>query len=168
MSEAIRNLTILIWAACAFNSPAYAQNRSGIVEEKPVSAPTIVTGAAATPDGGQNTFTIEQPQNGPNPLGDPIPNVSLPRTPQDADANLPTTTSDAVPTPTNTTQMPSGSLVREATPQQAQQLGKDFQNTLLEANVMVYDVQAYPEADLPVIGNPSQPETIYSPNVNNP
>ena len=41
-----------------------------------------------------------------------------------------------------------------------------FQNTLMEANGMVYDVQAFPEADVPVISDTSNPETIYSPNVN--
>ena len=45
-------------------------------------------------------------------------------------------------------------------------LGRDFQNTLLEANGMVYDVQAYPLKDMGVIGNSANPKTIYSPNVN--
>ena len=36
------------------------------------AAPTVVFGAAATPDGGQNTFVVEQPKDAPNPLGNPI------------------------------------------------------------------------------------------------
>ena len=36
----------------------------------------------------------------------------------------------------------------------------------MEADGMVYDVQAYPTEDLKAIGNSSNPETIYSPNVN--
>ena len=45
-------------------------------------------------------------------------------------------------------------------------LGNDFENTLLEANDRVYDVQSYPEADFKAMGNSANPQTIYSPNVN--
>ena len=61
----------------------------------------------------------------------------------------------------------NGADTNEVVPEsQAQQLGDKFQNTLMEANGMIYDVQAYPEADIPVIGDSANPKTIYSPNVN--
>ena len=60
----------------------------------------------------------------------------------------------------------SASQINPNTAQGQKELGKDFQNTLLEADGMVYDVQAYPEEDLKAIGNPSDPATLYSPNVN--
>ena len=59
-----------------------------------------------------------------------------------------------------------GPVPQPETPLNSQQLGKDFQNTLMEANGMVYDVQAYPVEDFDAIGDPSNPQTIYSPNVN--
>lgn len=140
--------------------------------------PTIVYGAAATPDGGQDVFVVEQPKDAPNPLGDPITGPDTP--PEVFDVGTPSAgkigtvpssgepqqgsqlnqqwqNAPAVPTP----------LQNGNPPEEAEALGKDFQNTLMEANGMVYDVQAYPEQDLGVIGNPSNPETIYSPNVNN-
>ena len=36
----------------------------------------------------------------------------------------------------------------------------------MEANGRIYDIQSYPEQDINVMNNPSDPQTIYSPNVN--
>ncbi len=170
MSEAVRNLVLLVWAVSAINTTAYAETQSGIMEEKtvetkaPVSAPTVVFGAAATPDGGEDAVLVEQPENAANPLGNPIPEQVAPQPVTEPNSNMP---EDAVPAAAKDAGGPVfGQGSRVVAPGAAQKLGKDFQNTLMESNGMVYDIQAYPEADLPVIGNPANPETIYSPNVN--
>lgn len=143
---------------------AQAQNKAD-------DAPTVVFGAAATPDGDQNVFVVEQPKNAPNPLGDPLPDPEPTQPPfvpsrfkkvNAAAVVAPRMQDDAVAPVDPIPPLNNGSL-----PAESQALGKDFQNTLMEANGMVYDVQAYPEQDLDVIGNPSNPQTIYSPNVNN-
>lgn len=119
---------------------------------------TMIFGAAATEDGGQNMFVVEQPKDGPNPLGDPI--VVQPE--EAAVQKLPAPKvvqpqADNKTLPQNQTEKPAN----------VQELGQDFQNTLMEANGRVYDIQSFPKQDMEVMGNPSNPETIYSPNVNN-
>ena len=114
--------------------------------------PTVVIGEAKTSDGGENVFEVEQPNNAPNPLGNPIVIQS-----NDAQEENQQTTDEINDKKTKN---------QEQQPQNATQAGQDFQNTLLEANGRVYDVQSYPEGDLPIMGDSANPETIYSPNVN--
>ena len=143
------------------------------------NSPTVVFGAAATPDGKQNTFMVEQPKDAPNPLGNPITGDNT--TPQVFDVsnemtNQSTSTDNLQPAPQpiddpnalseQNTVAPNESSNADL-PQEAQSLGQDFQNTLMEANGRIYDVQSYPEQDINVMDNPSDPQTIYSPNVNN-
>lgn len=139
---------------------ASAQEQAKQVE----GTPTVVFGVAATPDGGQDMFMVEQPENAANPLGDPI--VVEPKE------------NNQVSRPQNCPPCDNGEPASKAEPTvvqpqnnnpatNAETLGKDFQNTLMEANGRIYDVQSFPEQDMKVIGNPSNPQTIYSPNVNN-
>ena len=116
-------------------------------------SPTVVFGAAETKDGGQNVFVVRQPENAPNPLGNPLP---MP--------NKPVEVFGDVYKPTN---KQSNVNISNANNQSQQNLGNDFENTLLEANDRVYDIQSYLKADFKAMENPSNPETIYSPNVNN-
>lgn len=115
--------------------------------------PTIVYGSAATPDGKQKVFVVEQPKDAPNPLGNPIVG---PDKPVEVFGNL-----DGL----RDNQNQLNSHISEESENQ-NNLGSDFENTLLEANDRVYDVQSYPEADFKAMSNPSNPQTIYSPNVN--
>lgn len=117
--------------------------------------PTFVEAIANTPNGGKNIAIIEQP-NSENPLGNPIigPYVA-PKAYNAADALHDDV--NAVAGQTNT---------EKNLPQQAQSLGQQFKNTLMEANGEIYDVQSYPVQDIGVIGNNADPQTIYSPNVN--
>ena len=55
----------------------------------------------------------------------------------------------------------------ESSKKEDAELGKQFRNTLLEANGRVYDIQSYPEQDFMLMNNSAEPQTIYSPNVNN-
>ena len=125
---------------------------------------TVVYGAAKTSDGGENVFVVEQPNGNINPLGDPLPNSGNP--PKDFDVDTENNTIDKNKQWQDTPSVPLP-LQNENNIEKAVDLGKDFQNTLMEANGRVYDIQSYPEQDFKVMGNPSEPQTIYSPNVNN-
>ena len=172
MSEALKNLALLLWAMCAIHTDAYAAEKQGVAEENNLQneaeTPTIVYGSAQTASGGEDTFVVEQPDNAPNPLGDPLPEPQTSPEDYTLQQNQPSqqnaSKNSAVTEPSALGNGPQGVPVVE--PDASQELGNQFQNTLMEANGMVYDVQAFPGADMPVINNPSNPETIYSPNVN--
>lgn len=157
MNKIISVFVVLLAFSCIMAS---AQEQARQVE----GTPTMVFGAAATPEGGQDMFMVEQPENAPNPLGNPI--VVEPKT-----ANQTTQLQDCPPC--DTQQQVSKAEPVAIQPQNnnpaidSQVLGKDFQNTLMEANGRIYDVQSFPKQDMKVLGNPSNPQTIYSPNVNN-
>lgn len=175
MNEGMRNLAVLVWALCAINNNSYASdNKMIIAEESAQNAPTIIYGASRKSNGEKDEVVVEQPEGAPNPLGDPIvpsnptANPTLPAekimTAPEAAATkpeLPVVTDNKAALPVENTEVNGENSV-----QNLQKLGKDFQNTLLESDGMVYDVQAYPEEDLKAIGNPSNPATLYSPNVN--
>lgn len=138
-------------------------------QEQKDDNPTLVFGSAATPDGSQNMFLVEQPKNAPNPLGNPI--VVTPETENSGEMPNEANTSAASQSPDNAPNV-ADEVKGVGTPNpnpatEAEALGKDFENTLMEANGRVYDIQSYPEADLKVMDNSSDPQTIYSPNVNN-
>ncbi len=160
---------LLTTALCSVISLASAQESSD---------PTVVFGAAATPDGGQNEFLVEQPKDAPNPLGDPLPYAEENNQPTQvgtqADAQSATAenkNSESVPM----NLQPNAADVNDGIPnienmnpqEAAQTLGNDFQNTVTEANGRIYDIQSFPEEDVNVMSNPSEPQSIYSPNVNN-
>lgn len=115
--------------------------------------PTIIYGSAATSDGEQNAFVVEQPENAPNPLGNPIVGENRP---VEVFGNLDEGRDDQ----NNFNRDNRENLNNQNNP------GNDFENTLLEANDRVYDIQSYPKSDFKVMDNPVEPQTIYSPNVN--
>ena len=165
MDEAFRNVAVLVWALCAINNDSYAGENLVIAEENHASASTIVYGSAATPSGGRDETVVEQPEGTPNPLGNPIPDENSANNADVSDEPaVPVSEAKSV-VKTSPAEQP-GAFPQPEAPLNSQQLGKDFQNTLMEANGMVYDVQAYPVEDFDAIGNPSNPQTIYSPNVN--
>ena len=132
------------------------------------STPTVVLGEAARPDGGQNIFIVEQPKNLPNPLGDPIVGPNTPPKVFNEDSSNGNTKNYRSPSNNQWQEAPSvPDPIQNLSPQEEGiSLGKDFQNTLMEANDRIYDVQSYPIEDINVMSNPSEPQTIYSPNVN--
>ena len=129
--------------------------------------PTEVYGAANTSDGGKNVFVIEQPNNEENPLGNPLPNVSddTKRLSGQNDIQKEDMVNYKEQSPANNINISSEQDAN--LPQEDAELGKQFRNTLLEANGRVYDIQSYPKEDFMLMSNPSEPQTIYSPNVNN-
>ena len=138
----MKEFVFFMLVICSFTSYSFASD-----------TPTFFYGSAATSDGKQKEFVVEQPEDAPNPLGDPIVG---PNKPVEVFGDL-----DGL-----RDNQPQLNSVEKNTYNQ-NSLGNDFENTLLEANDRVYDVQSYPEDDFNVIGNPSNPQTIYSPNVNN-
>ena len=156
LGEGIRNFAVLLWTVCAINSEAYAQTSQTIGEEQ-MDTPTEVMAIAKTSAGDDDVFIVEQPKGAPNPLGNPIAANGEKIV---ESAGFVSETSN----PETNTEVNNRNVV--VPPSEAQKLGKDFQNTLEEANGMIYDVQSYPEADIPVISDSANPETIYSPNVN--
>lgn len=129
--------------------------------------PTEVYGAANTPDGGKDVFVIEQPNNEENPLGNPLPNVSdnAKQLSGQNDTQKEDVVNDKEHISSNNINVSSEQTAN--LPQEDAELGKQFRNTLLEANGRVYDIQSYPEQDFMLMNNPAEPQTIYSPNVNN-
>ena len=119
-----------------------------------VDSPTGVYGSAETSSGNQKVFIVEQPENSPNPLGNPIvgPSKSVEVFGDSYNQNA---------NQLQTVKNPEQNLENQ------NDLGDDFENTLLEANDRVYDIQSYPKADFKAMENPADPQTIYSPNVNN-
>lgn len=163
MSEMVKIFAMFLWVSCAINGSVPPAEAQGIREEKEMtvsaSAPTIVYGKSECSDGTTDEFMLEQPAGAANPLGNPLSEVI-----ESEGADVP----NVVTAPRQTGEEKTG-IQPETLPADAaaaQKLGTQFQNTLMEADGMVYDIQAYPTQDLKVIGNPSNPETIYSPNVN--
>ncbi len=125
------------------------------------NSPTLVYSSAATADGKENVFIVEQPKDAPNPLGNPLPDTPSPQVVQPALATPHSVSiSQKQSTDTQNYNVPTN------LPAEDKALGQKFQNTIMEADGMVYDVQAYPTQDLKLMSNPSNPQTIYSPNVN--
>ena len=145
MTKKIIGFALIVVLVCLFVWRVSAQNRG-------VELPTVVMGEAQNPNGSENVFIVAQPEDAPNPLGDPIVGNN-----QEAKTVI-NNDIDATGAETKSTE--------NQQPQNAEQAGKDFENTLLEANGRVYDVQSYPEGDLPLMDNSANPDTIYSPNVN--
>lgn len=131
-----------------------------VITNSAQAQPTIVEAIANTPDGKKNIAIIEQP-NGENPLGNPIVGPYI--APQAYNAADSTNNNN---TAADTLAAAKTFNNNDSLPQQAKTLGKQFKNTLMEANGEIYDVQSYPLQDINVIGNNANPQTIYSPNVN--
>ena len=161
MSEMVKNFAMLLWIACAINNGSSSAHAQGIQEEnkmQPDTIPTIVFGKSERSDGEIDEVVVEQSNNNINPLGDPLPEVV---TESKQTETLPTKNNSELSTTSKPDKM---SLSKDV--DVTDNLGKQFQNTLMEANGRVYDVQSFPVEDMNAIGNSSNPETIYSPNVN--
>ncbi|MBQ7285707.1 MAG: hypothetical protein IJW72_05595 [Alphaproteobacteria bacterium] len=161
MSEMVKNFAMLLWIACAINNGSSSAHAQGIQEEskmQPDTIPTIVFGKSERSDGEIDEVVVEQSNNNINPLGKPLPEVV---TDSKQTESLPTKNNSELSTTSKPDKM---SLSKDV--DVTDNLGKQFQNTLMEANGRVYDVQSFPVEDMNAIGNSSNPETIYSPNVN--
>ena len=134
----------------------------------PASAqtPTVVYGAAETAVGNENQFMVIQPENAPNPLGNPIV------TPPDTQTTIPAATSQEIPQQQSTVstqnkRQPAENVINQTaeqnpepfseTPQQEQ---NQIQNTLYQGGNRIYDVQSFPINDIKTITEPNIQPTI--------
>ena len=123
---------------------------------------TVVYGSAATQQGSQDTFVVEQPADAANPLGSPIVDDS---TAQPA-ATSPQPTDTAVQPSTNTVAapLPAGVVnqISEQNPSISSEpnpasMDNKIQDTLYESGNRIYDIQSYPVNDVNQMESPSQP-----------
>lgn len=139
-------------------------------------APTVVFGAAENAQGGQEGYLVVQPENAPNPLGNPIAPVSqlsdtqtsemVPNAASQGSENL----SDKEPLiPLD--QASDDSLEKIRTPQNVvhenlnqdpapfsetpQQEQNQIENTLYEGGDRIYDIQSYPLEDIKTVTEPN-------------
>ena len=101
---------------------------------------TMVYGEAATPDGGEDAAIVAQPENAPNPLGNPI--VDTNPTPNAAPAAMPQESApDAAGTPVDAVkELPAGVInqISEQNPSISQEpnpadMNNKIQDTLYES-----------------------------------
>ncbi len=141
----IRAVTLMILYAF----PAFAET------------PTIVYGAADTATGSQNQFTVVQPENAPNPLGNPI--ITVPDTatahmpPQPTPVNSATESDQAAPSDAINQSALQNPAPFSENPEQEQ---NQIQNTLYQGGDRIYDVQSFPINDIKTITEPNIQPTI--------
>ncbi len=120
---------------------------------------TAIFGEAAQPNGTFNQMLLEQPQNTPNPLGNPIyytpsgaPEIFTPQSPlQPASQTTPST-----PNAINEIS-PQNPSISQMTPQA---VGNEIQNKLYQSGDRIYDVQSYPANDIDYINQNDQDNAI--------
>lgn len=124
--------------------------------------PTVVYGAAETADGKENQFMVVQPEDAPNPLGNPI--ITVPDTVPAAQTSQQPLS--AVPETKPSQTAPSDIINQTSeqnpapfseTPQEEQ---NQIQNTLYQSGDRIYDVQSFPLNDIKTITEPNIQPTI--------
>lgn len=161
MSEAIRNLALLVWAVCAINNNNTAHaNMVVIGEEAPADGEVMVYGAAKNASGKTDEVLVEQPSANENPLGNPIVAPDDVATPVSAESVSPVAPV-AEPAPDTSPRieetLPQNPAVSSETPQE---VNGQIQDTLYESGGRIYDVQSYPASDIKKIEEPNINPTI--------
>ena len=167
MNEALRNLTMLMWAMCAINSESYAQmNQSAVCEENMGgSVPTVIYGASRKAPGDPDEFVVEQAAGSSNPLGSPIVTETNADSSDAVEAKLSgqkAKSKNPAPEvlPSLNEELPQNPPV---SPQDSpQQVNEQIQNTLYKSGDRIYDVQSYPASDINTISEPNIDPTINS------
>ena len=141
---------------CLFSTAAQAAD---IIES--VAAPqdeTAVFGEAAQPDGKFDAALIEQPQNSPNPLGNPI--YVAPSSSPQIFAPQPTKTFPPQPLsqPNSIDEIsPQNPIIGQISPQA---VDSEIQNKLYQSGNRIYDLQSYPANDINYINQNNQNNAI--------
>ena len=156
----MRNLAVLLWAVCAMNSNSYASDGLVIKEETLPSVPTVIMGEAVTPSGKVRKVTVEQPDNAPNPLGNPIvvggdevmPNKPEPK--NNAEGNA-LSEKEAI-----TQSAPLEELKPNEVP--LPQPSSNMESELYQSGDDIVDVQAYPIDDVKKVTEPNIQPTMVS------
>ena len=124
-------------------------------------SPTVVYGQSQLPDGKKDSVLLIQPENAPNPLGNPI-----------VDSNI--TTSQNKTNPINASKQNKPQLSSENLNQinqistqnpppfseTPQELNNKIENTLYQGGNRIYDIQSYPIKDIDKITEPNINPTI--------
>ena len=132
-----------------------------ISEENPPIRETVVYGAAKTPSGKENVFEIEQPENAPNPLGNPIVGED--------DAPAAGESAQEIPAqPVPETQKQPKVLARDAVGE-AMGAGEiplpengKIENELYQQGNDIIDVQAFPIKDVDEVTTPNTQPAIVT------
>lgn len=125
--------------------------------------PTIIYGASKTAPDVSDEFTVTQPENAENPLGNPIvvpfnsaadtSTQTMPDQTQPQTAPLP----DQTPSRIINQKAPQNPAPFSINPQQEK---SQIENTLYEGGDRIYDVQSYPLKDINTITEPNIDPTI--------
>ena len=160
MNEAVRNLAVLLWAVCAMNNNSYASSRLVITEETMPSVPTVIMGEAMTPSGKKREVVVEQPENAPNPLGNPIveENTGAPAQVSEVPVTVQPEENDSP----NIIQQTSPSGVLQPNEVALPQPCTQIENELYQSGNDIVDVQAYPIQDVKKATTPNIEPTIVS------
>ena len=158
MNEAMRNLAVLLWAVCAINNTSHASSNLVIREETIPSVPTVIIGEAVTPSGKKHEVIVEQPENAPNPLGNPIVDEENNNENSSIQVTPPIGALKAVNVINQSSQ--SGELQPDevALPQTSTKI----ENELYQSGKDIVDVQAYPIEDVKEITQPNIEPTVVS------
>ena len=123
---------------------------------------TVVYGSAATQQGSQDTFVVEQPADAANPLGSPIVDDSTAQpaatSPQPTDTAVqPSTNNVAAPLPAGVVNQISEQNPSISSEPNPASMDNKIQDTLYESGNRIYDIQSYPVNDVNQMESPSQP-----------
>lgn len=159
MGEALRSLVMLMWAVSAVSTDAHAQSSIVTISEASTeSEPTVIYGKSENTKGQEDEAIVVQPENGGNPLGNPIVG--------DSDSTPSVASTKAIPAVENAKSQ-KGKIVNELSQQNPtyssetpQQMNSEVQNTLYESGGRIYDVQSYPENDINTITEPNLDKEI--------
>ncbi|MBS5833959.1 MAG: hypothetical protein KIC51_02440 [Acetobacter sp.] len=127
--------------------------------------PTEIIGTAATPDGGRNKITVEQPQNAPNPFGYVAPSPNSQFRPPAANS-VPSATPPAIPNisepSSDTAEIPLVSQSSSVNPHNMNPLDyqNKIENTIYQEGDRLIDVQSIPLKDISSAVQPNLQPTI--------
>ena len=160
MNEAVRNLAVLLWAVCAMNGNSFANDGLIIREENIPTSPTVIIGKAVTPTGKMREEIVVQPENAPNPLGNPIVDEPTANTSSETTAPMTETQNEQEIPHIIKQSRQSGELSPDsvALPQPSNRI----ENELYQSGNDIIDVQAYPIEDVKEVTEPNIQPTIVS------
>ena len=154
--------SLLSFASSAVNAQEFNQEMS--------SDPTVVFAEAENKNGGENLDAVVQPKDAVNPLGNPMAVSSEGKTEvydngaSDVKKQLVSDKNNNINNLAVEENMEN--VNNSENPHYAPNVNNDFQNTLEDINGRIVDTQSWPDSDIKEMENNTNPETIYSPNVN--
>lgn len=136
-----------------FSAPAWSQT------------PTVVYGASQTAPDKPDAYMVVQPENSPNPLGNPIIGNSSPNQGNvqslPASQTIPVTSQNLPDIPKQNNIIHQNAQQNPAPFSQSPQLQQEqIENTLYQGGDRIYDVQSFPLEDIKTITEPNVQPTI--------